>query len=365
MKKWTRWVIWGGLAAVVVWLVVERASQPSEAEAAGGRGGGNGPLAAKVYVTAKEHLAEKVAVSGTLLANEEVELTSETSGKITGIYFQEGSRVQKGQLLVQLNDAELKAQLAQAHSRLRLLEAQEYRQRVLLDKEAVSQQEYDIVANDLANALAEIELVQARLAQTRIVAPFAGTVGLRRVSLGSYVSAGSAIATLQNLDLIKIEFSVPEVYAASVRQGGSVNFSVRGTNDSFTATVFAIEPKIDPQTRSLLVRARIQNSYQLVPGAYSDVSLVLSVDTAAVLVPTQCVVTEAAGQMVFQVQGGKVTPTPVMIGTRSDRYVYIRQGLAAGDTVLVSGLLQARSDVPVRVTEVVHGPLASENAAKN
>ncbi|MDX2061612.1 MAG: efflux RND transporter periplasmic adaptor subunit [Bacteroidia bacterium] len=356
--KWKRLAVWAVLAGVLAWVIYQRLA-PSSAATGSPRGPGGPPqaLRARVYVVKPEPLANAITVSGTLLANEEVQLTSEANGKVTGIFFDEGGRVTKGQLLVQLNNAEPKAQLEQAKSRLALLEAQEYRQRVLLEKEAVSQQEYDIVANDLRAARTEIELIEARLLQTQIVAPFGGTVGIRRVAVGSYVRAGDPIASLQNLDVLKIEFAVPENYAQQVRPGTEITFRVRNTTQAYTARVFAREPKIDPATRTVLVRAQAPNRANLVPGAFADVALTLGVDPAAVVVPTQCVLTEQSGQLVYKVVQGKVLPVRVEIGGRYPAYVHIREGLATGDTVLVSGILQARPGSPVTATEVVTGPL--------
>lgn len=366
---YARWIFWVLLVGVIAYLVYDRAVPDSAAAGGPAAASGGGPgfeaLSARVYIAQAEPLAERVGVSGSLLANEEVALTSEAAGKVTGIFFREGAYVKKGQLLVQLNDAELKAQLAQAHSRLDLLIAQEARQKQLLEQGAVSQNDYDIAASNLLGARAQIDLIKAQLAQTRIVAPFNGTIGLRQVAVGSYISPGVVIATLQNLDIIKIQFSVPEVYASNLQPGSEVDFTVRGSSRTFSARVFAVEPKIDPQTRSLVVRAQTRNPGKLVPGAYADVSLVLSVDGDAILVPSQCVVTEAAGQLVFRVKNGVVTPTPVTLGARGEQYVHVQEGLSVGDTVMVSGILQARPDRPVLVTEVQTGPLAGTTKTDN
>jgi membrane fusion protein, multidrug efflux system len=302
------------------------------------------PVKASVYVVKPSVLNNQVLTTGTILANEEVVLTSEASGKVTGLSFTEGGTVRKGDLLAQLNDGELRAQLDRANSRLKLANAQEYRQRVLLQRQAISQQEYDVISGELSNAASEVALTKAQLLKTQIRAPFSGTIGLRRVSAGSYVSPGTPLATLQNLEQVKLEFSIPEKYASTVKVGQTISFRVRSSPDTFSATVFAIEPKIDASTRSLQLRASAKNTARtLVPGSFADIDLVLDRQESAILVPSEAVIPDLAGHRVFRITDGKAT----------NERIQITEGLAIGDSIVVGGVLITRPGSPIIVTSVV------------
>ena len=312
------------------------------------------PVNASVYVVRPSTLDNKVLTTGTLLAEEEVVLTSEASGKVVSLNFEEGATVRRGQLLAQLNDQELRAQLTKALSRLKLAQAQEYRQRVLLERQAISQQEYDVVAGELSTTKADVALTEAQLLKTQIRAPFDGRIGLRRVSAGSYVSPGTALASLQKLDRMKLEFAVPEKYANGVRVGERVGFKVRSSEAQFTGQVYAIEPKIDAETRSLTLRALTDNpNGQLLPGAFADVELVLARQESALLVPAEAIVPEQTGHRLFKVQQGKASPTRVTIGLRTRERVQVVSGLEVGDSVIVAGVLLARPGSPVTVASLV------------
>ena len=351
------------LLAVVLAVVFWPKMNPAKAEAAKAKAeattkaAGPAPLQpvrASVYVVKPSVLNNQVLTTGTILANEEVVLTSEASGKVTGLSFTEGGSVRKGDLLAQLNDGELRAQLDRANSRLKLANAQEYRQRILLQRQAISQQEYDVVSGELSNAASEVALIKAQLLKTQIRAPFSGTIGLRRVSAGSYVSPGTPLATLQNLEQVKLEFSIPEKYASTVKVGQTISFRVRSSPDTFTAQVFAIEPKIDASTRSLQLRASAKNTARsLVPGSFADIDLVLDRQESAMLVPSEAVIPDLAGHRVFRLTDGKATTVRVTTGQRTNERIQITEGLAIGDSIVVGGVLITRPGSPIIVTSVI------------
>lgn len=310
-------------------------------------------LPVRGYLVQPQVLENKVETSGTIVANEEVNLTSEASGKVVGLYFQEGTRVNKGQLLAQLNDNELRAQLQKAQSQQALYKAQEYRQKVLLEKQAVSQQEYDVVNTQLQTVESDIALIRAQLQKTQIWAPFDGTIGLRKVSEGAYVSPGTVISTLQNIDMVKIEFSVPEKYSARVHAGEQIVFRVRSSDKANAARIFAVEPRIDPATRNMTMRAICANpGGLLVPGAFADVELILERIDRALMIPTESLVPELNAQKVFVKKNGVAQVRVIQTGTRTRDKIQVTQGLALGDTVLTTGILQLKPDAPVRVTQM-------------
>lgn len=309
-------------------------------------------LPVRGYVVNKRKMDNRVLSSGTLVANEEVELRCETSGIITKILFQEGSFVRKGALLVKINDAELQAQLQRTLYRLKLAETREERQRKLLAEKAVSQEEYDIALNELNTLKAEAQVIRAQIDKTEIRAPFDGVVGLRYVSVGSYISPATRIASIQNLRPLKIDFAIPEKYASMVRKGDKVLFKIQGASKTLEGEVYAIEPKIDPTTRTLPIRAIYPNKdHRIFPGAFAEVELLMQQIDDAVLIPTEALIPELKGQKVFVAKQGKAEPKPVQIGTRTDKEIQITSGLSDGDTVITTGILQLRPGTSVCFTD--------------
>ena len=312
----------------------------------------NPVIPVKAHIVKPQELGNNVSTSGTVLANEEVDLKSEVSGKIVKIAFKEGTRVNKGDLLVKINDAELQAQLMREKYTFELLKDKEYRQKKLFEKEAISQEEYDDALNQLNVSKAEVDLIKAQIDKTEIKAPFNGIVGLKSVSEGSYITPSTVIASLQNINPIKIDFSIPEKYSGSVKIGDQINFKVVGDDEKYNAKVYAIEPKIDPITRTLKIRAIYSNQAgRILPGSFADVTLILDKIDNALLVPTQAIVPELKGQKVYIYRSGKVAQQNVELGIRTDEYVQITSGLNSNDTLITSGILQIKPGAEVSITE--------------
>lgn len=312
--------------------------------------GDSGPLQVSAHVVTPQVLRDRIFTTGSVRANEEVEIRSETSGIITGIYFQEGRRVGKGALLVKINDSELQAQLRKAEYRETLAVDREGRQKQLFDKGGISQEEYEATLNEVNVLKSDVELIKAQIAKTEIRAPFNGTIGLRQVSEGSYLSPTSPITTLQDINPVKIDFSIPERYAQRVSRGDDIFFQVDGIDGAFKGTIYASEPKIEANTRTLLLRARSNNADgRLLPGAFADIELVFAEIPNALTVPSLAIIPELGGKKVYVVQGGKAMPRPVETGIRTNESVQIIDGLAPQDTVIVSGIQQLRPGLPVEV----------------
>jgi membrane fusion protein (multidrug efflux system) len=310
-------------------------------------------LAVKAYIARPQNLENKIFVTGTILANEEIEIRSEISGKVEKIFFNEGSRVKKGDILIKVDDSELQAQLLKAQYQKKLAEEKEYRQRLLLEKEAISRQEYEIALTELNTLEAEIQLIKARIDKTEIRAPFDGVIGLRYISVGSYISPSVKITTLQNIDTLKLEFSVPEKYIRFVDVGDRVNFKVQGSDKRYSAVIYAIDPKIDPATRTLQVRAIFPNkNYELLPGSFAEIEVILEEIPSAILIPSEAIIPTAEGSKVFVYNQGKAYERNVETGIRTERFVQIKSGLNPRDTVLTTGLLQLKSGFKVRITSI-------------
>ena len=306
---------------------------------AGGGKPNAGPTPVGIMVVRSESLDEKILTTGTIVPNEEVDIRSEVSGRVTSIGFREGDYVRRGTVLLRINDADLQAQLQKLTANRKLADANEQRMKRLFEKEAISRAEYEISQTNLTGTVADIENLKAQLAKTIIRAPFDGTIGLRQISVGSYISPASPIATLTNINPAKIDFSVPAKYANIVRRGSRIQFTVEGSDSRRTGTVYAVEPKVNPETRALLLRAVSPNpNGTMVPGAFARIEVVLSARGNAIVVPTEALIPEQDGQKVFVVRNHKAESVSVQIGLRTDKSVEIRSGLSVGDSLITSGI---------------------------
>jgi membrane fusion protein, multidrug efflux system len=311
-------------------------------------------LNAMGYVIIPTYLSEIINQSGTLRPDEEVDLTFETSGKIVQINFTEGTRVKKGDLLAKVNDKPLQAQLEKLEAQLKMAEAKEFRQRSLLDKDAISQESYDQVQTDVQTIKADINLIKANISQTELRAPFDGIVGLRYVSEGSFTTASTKIARLIKISPIKIEFSVSEKYASEIKIGYPITFKIVGNNKEFTASVYAIDPKIDLDTRTVLLRALYQNkNEELRPGTFAGVTLELSKIDNAIAIPTEALIPQMDGETVFIYKNGKAQTIKVITGLRTESKIQITDGLKFGDTLITSGIMQLRQNLPIVLDTVI------------
>ena len=307
----------------------------------------------EVLTVAPTDLDNSISVTGSVLANEWVELTSELTGKISRIYFREGDKVQKGDVLVRIDDEELRAQLEKLKHTKRLYEEVESRMSQLLERDAISQEEYDIALTESRTSAADISVLEAQIAKATIRAPFTGTVGLRYVSEGSYISPSVRIANLYSIEPAKIEFSVPGRYSQVVSNGDQIRFLIEGESEVFTGEVYAIEPQIDPVTRTLLVRALSPNKERkLIPGQFVRISLTLENKQNAIMVPTMAIIPDADEHLVFLVKDGKAITQNVNIGFRGAQDVEVVDGLVPGDSVIVAGIQQVKDGAAVRVMSV-------------
>lgn len=301
-------------------------------------------------------LSELIKSSGTLLPAEEVELSFETSGKIVNINFTEGTRVKKGDLLAKINDQPLQAQLQKLQASLKLSQAMEFRQKSLLERDAISQESYDQIVTDVEKIKADINLVRAQIHMTELRAPFDGIIGLRYLSEGSYANPATKIARLVKISPLKIEFSIPEKYAQEINIGYPITFSIDGSNTIYNASVYAVDPKIDINTRNIVIRALYPNTKEeLKSGRYAGITLELSKIDNAIAIPTEALIPEMEGERVFVYRGGKAQSVKVNIGLRTESRIQVVEGLKFGDTVLTTGILQLRQGLPIALDSVIVG----------
>jgi membrane fusion protein (multidrug efflux system) len=304
----------------------------------------------RVHVVTPEPLAETLISPGTLVANERIEVVSENAGLVQKIHFDEGARVEAGALLVKIDDRELITERNRVSARLELAQRQARRQRELHHQGLISDDELE-VADTAEDALeAELAQIEVRLAKTEIRAPFAGILGLRRVSEGAFLSPQTRIVTLVQSDPMKLEFAVPERYATRYRPGDSVTFRVEGIEGERRASIYAIEPSVDPATRTVPMRATTPNADgRLLPGTFADVSVAVREVAAALTVPSIAVVPELGGKKLWVLENGAAQPRQVETGIRTGDRVEIVRGLHAGESVITSGIQILRPGLPVTV----------------
>jgi len=358
-----RYIVYIIIAGIVAFLVYNKlwGARAKEAQAlnggaTGGKGGKakKGPIPVKVMIVKDTVVINNIDVTGSIDANERVNLISETAGNITGIYFKEGGRVSKGQLLVKVYNQDLVASLKQNEYSVALAKENEYRNKILLDKEAISKQEYDTSLTSLNSLNAQSDMIKAQIAKTEIRAPFSGTIGLRNVSPGGYLSPATSIATLVNIDPAKLTFAVPERYLSLIKPGSNVSFTVASSDKKYSAKVYAIEPDIDAASRSVTIRAQAPNpKNELAAGSFAKINLTLDQIPKTIMVPTECVTPDLKSNKVFIYKKGVAVARYVQTDLRTDTKLQVTSGLKAGDSLIVSGIIQMRPKVPVKITKVI------------
>lgn len=330
-------------------LIAYRINANSEAKSSNGPRAQGGATVSGMIIE-PQNFTENLSLSGSMEANEQVELRSEISGVVEQINFKEGSKVSKGQVLFRVNDLELRAQLAKIKTAEKLAAENERRAQLLLEKEAISQEEYDVAQANLQSAKAESQLIAAQLAKATVRAPFSGTIGLRYISEGTYVTPSTSVAKLVDLDKMKLTFSIPEKYSSQVELGSKLTFTTSGTSNQHTATVYAIEPGVDVVTRTLKMRAMAENREgKLIPGTFANVNLPLSAVDDAIMVPTEALIPIQNGKKIFISEGGLAKEVEVQTGARTEKMVRILSGLKPGDTILTSGVMILKNGTPVNV----------------
>lgn len=356
MKK--RYIFYFILTVGLAYLVYHRITENKKIEGGGaaggggkgGKGKGGASLNVDGVVVQTSEFSSNLEITGGIEANEAVTLRSEVAGLVTGIYFKEGSNVSKGTTLVKINDRDIQAQLREALTRQNLSSSNENRAKQLLEKGAISQEEYDTSQAELQALKSQVQLIRAQLAKTTIIAPFSGKVGLRNISVGEYLTPNTTIANLLSTNPVKISFSIPEKYVSQLKTNSSISFNIDGNNKTYTGKIFAIEPGINEQTRTLQIKALAQNpNNELLPGSFAKVKLSLSAIKDALLIPTEAVIPVLKGKVVYVSKNGKAQQVPIETGTRTADKILVLSGLNVGDTVLTTGAMALKPDAEVKV----------------
>ncbi len=325
-----------------------KSDQPSAPSMASPR---NQSLSVNAMILKPQTLSDVYRTTGVLLPDEEVDLIFETSGKITQINFKEGSFVNKGQLLAKVNDAPLQAELKKLEAQLPLAQERVYRQRTLLDKDAVSQEAFETVTTEYEKLQADVELIKARIAQTELRAPFSGMIGLRMVSEGTYASPQVIVSKLTKISPLKIEFSVNETQVDEINNGTKLTFKVENDLNTYEATVYAVETTLEGLT--MKARARYANpGGKMKPGRSANIEIQLREITNTIVVPNMSTIAEMGQDIVYTYKNGKAHRVVLTKGLRTSSSVQVLEGLNLGDTLLTTGVMQLRDGMNVSIAHI-------------
>ena len=312
-------------------------------------GGLGGPVKVVTYTVEEQHIVDEIQALGTARANESVDIRPRVSSLVTRIAFEEGQIVAQGDLIVELENSEIKAELARAEASLSQSRSLYNRSRELTSTQAISESNLETLLAQVQFNEANVEAQKAKLRNTRVLAPFAGRVGLRRVSPGSFVDTSTVITTLDDVATIKLDFTVPETFVTVLSDGMKiVAHSIVYPDRLFEGRVTSIDTRVDPVSRAIQVRAAMPNEDRaLKPGMFMTVDLQRNRGNA-LIAPEQAIVPEGSNQYVFVVSEGIVEKRAITLGRRIPGYVVIAEGLQAGETVITEGTSKVRDGSTVQ-----------------
>ena len=308
------------------------------------------PVAVFATLVEAQTFTDEFTALGTAWSNESIEVTSRISSTVNRIAFEEGQDVVAGDLLVELDNRDLKAGVSMAEAKLQKVSSQFARRKLLGDTKVISADELEELEAEVRIAEAELYGAEARLQNSDVRAPFAGTIGLRRISPGDLVGPDTIITTLDDVDTLKLQFAVPEAFIGTLIKGMTVEaFSQAFPDQRFTGNVISIDSRVDPATRSIAVIARLPNPQrQLRPGMFLTVKLQRERPNV-LMIPEQALVPKQGRQFVFVIEDDKAIEKEVQLGARAPGLAEIRQGLAVGDMVVTEGTQKLRSGTAVQI----------------
>ena len=313
----------------------------------------DGPIVVDVMVASLQKISNNIEASGTVIANENVEVHPEVSGRLTYLDIPEGRFVTTGTVLARVNSADLEAQYQKSKVQLDLQQITEERLKKLLTINGINQSDYDAALNAVNGTKADMDYTQTLIDKTIVKAPFDGTLGLRQVSPGAYVTPATILVTLQQLGRLKVDFTIPEEFSKLIKVGAQVDVEVDASKQSKeTAIVVAVEPQVNNQTRNLSVRAVLSDN-DANPGAFVKV-YVGTHDSGkmAVMVPTNAIIPNDINNQLVVIKGGCSKFVDITTGVRWANNVEITKGVMPGDTIVINGVLFARPGAAVAIRSV-------------
>ncbi|MEO7121361.1 MAG: efflux RND transporter periplasmic adaptor subunit [Ginsengibacter sp.] len=313
----------------------------------------NGPVIVDVMVASLQKINNSIETNGSVIANENVDLHPEVSGRLTYLNIPEGRYVTKGTVLARVNSADLEAQYQKSKVQLELQQKTEERLNKLLSVNGINQSDFDAALNTVNSTKADMDYTRTLIDKTIIRAPFNGTLGLRQISPGAYVTPATVLVTLQQLGTLKVDFTIPEEYGNLINVGALVDVEVDAAKEiKQSAKIIAIEPQVNSQTRNLLVRALLSGNTSN-PGAFVKVYVGShNADKMVVMVPTNAIIPNDLNNQLVLIKNGKSEFVNITTGVRLANNVEITKGVDAGDTVVVTGVLFVRPGLPVNVRSV-------------
>lgn len=304
--------------------------------------GGPPPTPVETAVVRVAPFNHTLSAIGILQSNEAIMLRPEISGRIAKIYFTEGQTVEKGQSLIDLEDSIDQANLKEAQADFTLRSIEFKRAETLAQRAAGSLTDKDLAFSKMQVSEAMLVKAQATLAKMHITAAFDGFIGLRKVNVGDFVTPGQDLVNLVDLDPIKVDFRVPEIYLEKIKLNQTVDVITDALPDqTFVGKIYAIDPQIDPIGHSILIRAVIDNKeHKLRPGLFAKIQIILQHVNQALFIPTEALMPQENKQFVFKIEKDTVVLTEVKVGERQPNEVEIIEGLKAGDTVVTAGQMK-------------------------
>jgi membrane fusion protein, multidrug efflux system len=317
----------------------------------------SGPPTSKVdaYIVKTSPLTDNLELPGSILANESTSINPEISGRLVYLNTSEGKPVGKGTLLAKIYDGDLVAQLNKLKVQVQVAQQTARRYEELLKINGISQQEYDLAKLNINNLQADINIIRSNIMRTEIRAPFSGTLGLKNISPGAYVTPQTIITTIRQNSQLKLDFTLPEKYSGKIKLGQLVNFTVEGNTKTYHAKMIASESGISEENRSLQVRTLvINNDGNLLPGQFVKVKTNFDPDPDAIMVPSQAIIPQARGKKIAHYRNGIASFEDVITGARDSANVQITNGIKVGDTIIITGLMSLKPGGKVELNKIMH-----------
>ncbi len=338
---------WKVLAGIIFLVYASSCGSSSKDPSPKGKGTDkprpNPSLSVEGYLVQSSVLNSSIDVAGTLLPFEETEIHPEVSGKVVMLSINEGRVVRRGTLLGRLFDGDLQAQLHKLNVQLAIAKKTQDRQNDLLKIGGISQQDYDLSLLSVSTIQADMQVLNASINKTIIRAPFDGKIGFKNISIGAYVTPVTIVTTIRQINRLKLEFSVPEKYTSNIKLGNSISFSTESSSKKYNAKIVATESGITAENRSLKVHAIVENTDKnITGGSFATVNFNMGDNNNAIMVPTQAIIPGARDKKVIVYRNGVADFNIVITGERDSARVEILKGLAAGDTIITTGLLSIK-----------------------
>lgn len=328
-------------------------SKTKDPKPSGQRSGTPGTLSVEGFLVQPTVLNESIEVAGTLLPFEETEIHPEVAGKVVLLSIREGAVVRKGALLAKLFDGDLQAQLHKLNVQLQIAQKTQERQEELLRIGGISQQDYDLTLLNVSTIKADMQILSAAINKTIIRAPFDGKIGFKNISIGAYITPTTVITTIQQVNKLKLEFSIPEKYTTKIAIGKNIAFSTESSGKKYLAKIVATESGITAETRSLKVHAIVENVDKgITSGGFAKVNFDMGNNEQAIMIPSQAIIPEARDKKVIKYNGGKANFVTVVTGARDSSKVQILSGLGIGDTIITTGLLSIKPGSKINLSSL-------------